>query len=53
MLPLAHVAHWYHVVLYALPVIAVLVAIVISARRQKALDARAGAGAPEREDPEA
>lgn len=33
-----HVSHWYHAVLYAVPVLAVLIAIAISAWRARGLE---------------
>ena len=46
LLPLAHTGHWIVWVLYALPVVAVGVAIWISARRATAAEGERG----ERED---
>lgn len=49
-LPIAHVAHWSHLLLYLVPVIAVLVAILMSAAKTRRLDAereRGGADGPE------
>lgn len=36
---LAHVGHWISWVLYAVPIVAVLIAIAVSARRGRRLDA--------------
>jgi cyanate permease len=39
-LPLAHLGHWYHSLLYLAPVATVVVVLWVMERREKARDAR-------------
>jgi hypothetical protein len=41
-LPLAHVGHWYHALLYLAPVLIVVVVLWVQERRERGRDAAEG-----------
>jgi cyanate permease len=41
-LPLAHVAHWYHALLYLAPVLIVVVVLWVQERRERGRDVAEG-----------